>query len=257
MNGANDPRMEKRRFNRRVAAFAAGSLALHVVLLLLIQSAGRGEAPPAPEQVPVQLVELEPPPQPDPGPETIVPQEIPSPPETPEIPQQPEPEAPTPPQPEIPDEPAPQPDIPDEPAETPDIPEPTPSPAEPDGAQMIAPGDRADEGAAGIPGLTYDGGRDSDLAWFGHAVECMQLELRHEEYCADIGPIYVAENIERLAPEVEAMWREVMARRRARGQPIDPMGECADDPAGGPPGSCMAPTEVLRQRGQGVRDAIP
>lgn len=233
-------------FSRRVALFAAASLALHVLLLLLFQAAGGRETLPPIEPVPVQLVELAPAPA-EPAPteaalEPPVPQEIPEPP-PPEVPQEPEPQPETPPEPEIPEEPSPEPDIPDEPAEQPEVPEPSPTPEAPDtseGAEMIAP-DEAPEAGVSIPGLAYDGGRDTALAWFGHAVECVGLDVRYDDYCADVGPIYLAENdVPRLAPEVEAAWREMMANRPQSGGAIMSDGSC-DSAAGMGPVACSDP----------------
>ncbi len=194
------------KFGRRLALFAAASVVLHVVLLLLTQLAGLRPLREPEDTIPVQLVELEPPPEPEP-PQIEPPQAEPPEPETPEPP---EPEEIAPPEPQ--DEIAP----------------PEPEAAEPQRAEAPAPATSSEEdeeedattdgageprNAEVIPGIRFNRGFNSALAWFGHAVECASIELRYEEYCADVGPVYLAENQPRLAPEAERAYREMMARR--------------------------------------------
>ncbi len=223
------------------------SVALHLALIAVIQVAAQRDPATPPQEPPVQIVELtplllEPPPEPlPPPPEPVAPEPPPPPPE---------------PEPAPPPEPETRADIP-EPAPEPE-PAPAPQPEPPvREAQTIAPPAEGDSGVA-IPGLRYRDGRErGTLAAFGHAVECLSLHIRYEDYCADVGPIYVTENVERLAPEAEQAWRDMMARRAARGVAMDPVEACDGPQSNLGTSACIPPSEQLRQRGNRLRDVLP
>jgi hypothetical protein len=245
----------------RLAAWAAASLALHALLLLLFQFAGDRDAAPRAEPVPVRLVELAPAPAApeSPEPEPPMPQEIPDP-SPQEIPQQPDTEPERPPEPGIPEAPRPEPEIPNKPAEQPDAPAPGPAPEPtPDtppqgaqqGAQMIAPEDAP---GGTTPGLAYDGGAATPLGRFGRAVQCAGIDVRYDASCADIGPIYLAGDVAPLAPDIVEKWR---AQDAAMAEAVR-MRNSADRQAVVPCGFsvCIPGPERFEARGQGVRAGL-
>lgn len=178
---------------RRLAVFAAVSVGLHLVVLLIVQTLGLRAAPDrADEPPPVTMVELPP---------------LPAPQAAPPEPQPPAPEPTPEPEPEPPEqraEPEPRPEpAPRRQAEAPEAPAVTVAPPDEDED------DAGEAGGVIVPGLRHGGGRgDTDMAAFRHAVECSSIDIRYEDYCADIGPIYLAEqDPARLAAETEEIWR--------------------------------------------------
>lgn len=227
-------------WRRRIAVFAAISVGLHLIALLIIQTLGLRQGPTVmDEPIPVELVELLPPPPDQPAPQA--PAQVQEEPPTPEPPDEPEPEpepeqqAETEPEPEPEPTPEPEPQQPQQQAEA-------PAPQAP--AEVIAPEDEEGEaGVQAIPGLRYRGGRgDSAMSAFLHAVECASINIRYEEYCSDIGPIYLAENPpERITTEAERIFRQIYEEENSRVAPTG-TGACESPLAGGnlTPGACVS-----------------